>query len=413
MPEVPTMATPQCDELAAILDAELQAIPEKYRIPVVLCHLRDLTVAQAASELGWPVGTVASRLSRGRQWLAKRLLRRGITGAAGIFTTLWLPSVNAAPLALVREATHIALSDGASPLIHSLAEEVVSMMTVSSMRLIVAGMVACAGLALLGGGQLLNTTIAAPIPAAKALKDAKSNLDRVKLENPAEFLKIEAIRKELGLDDAIYKELQEFYDEKTKEFADEMKRQFMAEIQQQGLQPFPGLNLDFGNTQLMPGSKAEEEYIKKVNEKLKPEQLQRLKQLQLQMRPFNIFLDRIVIRELQLTAKQEDQLAELTKVDATTAMMFGNDPVQLANQTDDPKVWEAALNVLTDDQRKRWDAFIGKKIDAELLAELKRARNQLPFGIELGGAPPVIVGGAVPPPPPPVQPEGNPPPDSQ
>ena len=46
--------------------------------PVVLCDLEGRTHEQAARHLGWPVGTVKSRLSRGRDRLRDRLIRRGL-----------------------------------------------------------------------------------------------------------------------------------------------------------------------------------------------------------------------------------------------------------------------------------------------------------------------------------------------
>jgi len=54
------------DELLGRLDREVTRLPEKYRLPVILCELRGNTHRQAAEQLGWPVGTVSSRLSRAR-----------------------------------------------------------------------------------------------------------------------------------------------------------------------------------------------------------------------------------------------------------------------------------------------------------------------------------------------------------
>jgi RNA polymerase sigma-70 factor (ECF subfamily) len=53
--------------------AHLDALPDGYRAVVVLVDLQERSYREAASELGLPVGTVMSRLHRGRKLLAARL----------------------------------------------------------------------------------------------------------------------------------------------------------------------------------------------------------------------------------------------------------------------------------------------------------------------------------------------------
>jgi RNA polymerase sigma-70 factor (ECF subfamily) len=52
----------------------VEAIPEPFREAVVLRDLEELSYAEIAEVTGVPVGTVMSRLSRGRAMLAKALL---------------------------------------------------------------------------------------------------------------------------------------------------------------------------------------------------------------------------------------------------------------------------------------------------------------------------------------------------
>ncbi len=67
----------------AELHEEIDRLPEKYRSPIILCYFHGQTQEQAAQSLGWPLGTVQTRLHRGREQLRTRLTRRGL-GAVGL-----------------------------------------------------------------------------------------------------------------------------------------------------------------------------------------------------------------------------------------------------------------------------------------------------------------------------------------
>ena len=56
------------------LTAAIEAMPEPFREAVVLRDIEELSYAEIAEVTGVPVGTVMSRLSRGRSILAKELL---------------------------------------------------------------------------------------------------------------------------------------------------------------------------------------------------------------------------------------------------------------------------------------------------------------------------------------------------
>lgn len=55
------------------LDRALEALPAEFRVPVVLRDVADLDYAEIAHQLGIPLGTVKSRIARGRAMLADHL----------------------------------------------------------------------------------------------------------------------------------------------------------------------------------------------------------------------------------------------------------------------------------------------------------------------------------------------------
>ena len=60
-------------ELDNQITAVLKRIPEEFRAPIVLVDMGDFSYAEAAEILSCPIGTIRSRLSRGRK-LAQQYL---------------------------------------------------------------------------------------------------------------------------------------------------------------------------------------------------------------------------------------------------------------------------------------------------------------------------------------------------
>ena len=116
-PAPPADAPAAWRELRAVLDDELARLPARFRLPLVLCHLSDLTVDEAAARLGIPAGTVKSRLARGRDRLRAGLARRGFAPAVGslglALSAAAAPA--AAPPALLDAATTTALGAACGP----------------------------------------------------------------------------------------------------------------------------------------------------------------------------------------------------------------------------------------------------------------------------------------------------------
>ena len=119
IPDMPAREAPdrEWSDVGPVLDAEIGQLPEKLRAALVLCELQGLDRAAAAERLGVPVGTVSSRLSRAKDALRRRLVRRGITlSLAALALVLTQAARAAVPPPLVRQtaaaATRFAVGSG-------------------------------------------------------------------------------------------------------------------------------------------------------------------------------------------------------------------------------------------------------------------------------------------------------------
>jgi RNA polymerase sigma-70 factor (ECF subfamily) len=182
--QIPEPESPQQDpwrDLQPILDQELNGLPENYRLPILLCDLQGEKIAEAARKLGWPQGTVAGRLARGRKLLAKRLTNRGVGLSAGslaaivsqnalavVPSTLTAPTVKAA---ILFGAGQAAASTVASAKVAALTDGVLKSMLLKKLKVVPVLLLLLAVAVLSGAVSLFYPTRAAEQPTVQADKD--------------------------------------------------------------------------------------------------------------------------------------------------------------------------------------------------------------------------------------------------
>lgn len=155
--QVTTMPQPQAkpepaDDLGRLLDREVSGLPEKYRIPFVLCELEGRTYKETARLLGVSEGAVSLRLVRARAKLAERLSRQGLAVSAGTLAAVRVADAAGPVPALLASSTVRAAvaftagrtTDTAPAAVTSLADGVLGAMRLSALKtaavLVVAGL---------------------------------------------------------------------------------------------------------------------------------------------------------------------------------------------------------------------------------------------------------------------------------
>jgi RNA polymerase sigma factor (sigma-70 family) len=178
---LPTEPTAEREDNDRLLTEELARLPERYRLPVVLCYLEGRTYDDAAARIGCPKGTLSTRLTKARQLLRARLAARGVTVSAPAIIALLAEAASpAAPTALLTNTLKLATAasgPGAivpvSPNAAVLAEGVLRAMFWNRVKVLVIAFAALAALGT-GVGIAMYPPAAAqgPTPPAPAKADA-------------------------------------------------------------------------------------------------------------------------------------------------------------------------------------------------------------------------------------------------
>ncbi len=175
---VPSSGPTESDDLVPALHEEIARLPEKHRLPLVLCDLEGVPQAEAAGQLRWSERTLRRRLAEARGRLKARLAGRGLAPDGAMMGAIRLreghpavpPAWNAALVRTATGAVHPA-AGAVSVAAQSLAHEVLKTMlvrnlTMAAAALLSAGVMAWAATAAMaprGEGRGKEAGAAAPV----------------------------------------------------------------------------------------------------------------------------------------------------------------------------------------------------------------------------------------------------------
>ena len=170
-------ATVASKEELSVIHEEIDRLPERLRLPLILCAMEGESREEVAARLGWSVGSVKGRLERARAMLESRLKTRGVIIPTAVLSTVLTETATAqVPLALINSAlTHAFLSgsgqltSGISANLIALSDGIIKTTLISKLKLAVLCVVAPT---LVGGG--LFFAIHQFVPAAAGMNPATS-----------------------------------------------------------------------------------------------------------------------------------------------------------------------------------------------------------------------------------------------
>ena len=159
-------------EIAPLLDRELNRLPDTYRAAVICCDLQGCTRAEAARQLGWPEGTLKVRLMRARSLLSKRLTRQGVALSAGTLAVVLSQKAASAavPAALLSSTAKAAGAVAATSGISTSAGAKTAALVKGVAKSFFLGKTAVAAVAAVAGGVTLVAVLAVTPPKKPAVE---------------------------------------------------------------------------------------------------------------------------------------------------------------------------------------------------------------------------------------------------
>jgi len=184
-------------EMLPLLDQELSRLPDKYRVPIILCDLEGKTKRVAAQQLNLPERTLSTRLARARVMLAKRLARHGTTlsgSAVALALSQNMTSASVPPMLVSATvkigALVVAGKTGAagaiSAKVAALTEGVVKGMLLTKLKTMIAVVLIVVGVGAFGGGLLAQRS-AGKLTDDEVKQGTKSATRAQPTEPPKEF----------------------------------------------------------------------------------------------------------------------------------------------------------------------------------------------------------------------------------
>jgi RNA polymerase sigma factor (sigma-70 family) len=261
------------------LDEALGRLPEKYRVPLVLCELEGRSRKEVARTLGLPEGTLSWRLAQAKKMLAKKLAQHGATLSAGaVAVVLSQGAASAALSASLLKSTakaglHLAAGRGlvgaVPPKVVALTQGVLKAMLLTKLKVAswAVGVVLLAGAGAVG----LTYRAAAQDAPTRALRQtyaaqqktraAPDDLESLRLE-------IEALRRELRATKDMVKALQAEVrgkkDADIRRDVEELRRLDVLKLEAEKRQRLESLRLEADKRKRLDALKLEAEKLQRL-----------------------------------------------------------------------------------------------------------------------------------------------------